>query len=314
MFRSPVHRAVVSVRSLALLRVRPITTSVTDEEQVIDSARARELLDNSQAKFIDVRTPEKYSETHIYGAVNIHTFFTYLATSDASGVRELTDTFTEELQNAGISGAQGEHVVTYEDSMKTLYGASCRAFYILKLLGHPKVSVLSGGFENWLENGYPTTRDVPQVSRGTFQPKWTPSMWSGKEEVVEAVKNEDAVILDVRDYEEWCGASSSPYGVDFAPRKGRIPGATYVAWTDFMDLGRGGLVSFKKPEEIRELCAAKGVIRDQKIIVYCFKGARASNTYLALKRAGFDSVTNYFASWNEWSRDDELSIDSKFLS
>ena len=121
------------------------------------------------------------------------------------------------------------------------------------------------------------------------------------------------MILDVRDYEEWCGASSSPYGVDFAPRKGRIPGATYVAWTDFMDLGRGGLVSFKKPEEIRELCAAKGVIRDQKIIVYCFKGARASNTYLALKRAGFDSVTNYFASWNEWSRDDELSIDSEIF-
>ena len=37
---------------------------------------------------------------------------------------------------------------------------------------------------------------------------------------------DDAIIkLDVRDVDEWIGTSSSPYGPDFAPRKGRIPGA-----------------------------------------------------------------------------------------
>ena len=32
-------------------------------------------------------------------------------------------------------------------------------------------------------------------------------------------------ILDVRDVDEWVADSSSPYGKDFCPRKGRIPGA-----------------------------------------------------------------------------------------
>jgi len=44
----------------------------------------------------------------------------------------------------------------------------------------------------------------------------------------------------VRDRVEWIGASSSPYGVDFAPRKGRLPGAIWIPWYDFMDKREDG--------------------------------------------------------------------------
>ena len=43
--------------------------------------------------------------------------------------------------------------------------------------------------------------------------------------------------------------------------------------------------------------------------LYCFKGARASNTFLALKNAGVKDVRMYFGSWNEWSRDPSLPIE-----
>ena len=79
------------------------------------------------------------------------------------------------------------------------------------------------------------------------------------------------------------------------------------------EAGGSGQVRFKTPEEIHAMCAAKGITPDKEIMVYCFKGARASNTYLALREAGFENVSNYFASWNEWSRDDKLEIDSKLL-
>lgn len=310
-FRPLVQRA-ITVSTLKAVHIQPFSTAA--DGRIVDAAKARKLFDCNQAKFIDVRTPNCYLEGHIPGAANIHTFFTYLATSDARGVQDLVDTFSAELQKAGIDGTDSEHVIAYEDSLKTLYGASCRAFYILKLLGHPRVSVLDGGFEGWMRGGHPTTTDVQPFSEGAFRPTWTPSMWRGKQEVAEAIKREDTVILDVRDIEEWEGDSSSPYGVDFAPRKGRIPGATHILWTDFMEGDQErGVVTFKTPEEIRTLCAAKGVTPDKNIIVYCFKGARASNTYLALREAGFDKVANYFASWNEWSRDQELEIDSELL-
>ena len=277
---------------------------------IIDAARARQLLEKEEAKFLDVRAPERYSEGHVPTAANVHTFFTYLASSDAGGVRELTDTFAEEMRGAGISG--GDHVVAYEDSLQTLFGASCRALYLLKLLGHTRVSVLGSGYEGWVRDGHPTTTRVEQIVRGSFQPKWTPSIWRGKEEVLAALRDPNTVLLDVRDLEEWTGHSSSPYGVDFAPRKGRIPGATHILWTDFMEIDSEG-VKFKTPEEIHAMCAAKGVTPDKEVIVYCFKGARASNTYLALQEAGFEKVSNYFASWNEWSRDKELEVDSTQL-
>jgi 3-mercaptopyruvate sulfurtransferase SseA len=35
------------------------------------------------------------------------------------------------------------------------------------------------------------------------------------------------ISLDVRDVDEWIGGSSSPCGKDYAPRKGRIPGAKW---------------------------------------------------------------------------------------
>ena len=57
-------------------------------------------------------------------------------------------------------------------------------------------------------------------------------------------------------------------------------------------------------------CATAGISTDDTVYLYCFKGARASNTFLALKQAGFSDVRMYFGSWNEWSRDDSLPIES----
>ena len=45
------------------------------------------------------------------------------------------------------------------------------------------------------------------------------------------------------------------------------------------------------------------------VYLYCFKGARASTPFLALKNAGVKDVRMYFGSWNEWSRDPALPID-----
>ena len=54
-----------------------------------------------------------------------------------------------------------------------------------------------------------------------------------------------------------------------------------------------------------------GLDINDEIISYCFKGARAVNTYIALKLAGFKHLRNYYDQWNGWSRDQELPIDDE---
>lgn len=311
LLRTIARRVVVSRCRSVLPRAFSSTTSWR-VERLVSAATARTLAEGGPVKFVDVRAPEEYTKARIPDAVNVHAIFTYLATSDADGIQKLTSTFEGLFQDAGINTE--DHVITYEECLKTLYGASCRGLYLFKLLGHSSVSVLDGGLEGWIKQGYPLSEAPPNVPRrGTFQASWAPSgLWSGRDDVLKAIADEsDTVLLDVRDMEEWRGSSSSPYGVDFAPRKGRLPDAVSIPWYNFMRTTDDGLTRFKDPEEIRELCAASGVVPDKKVIVYCFKGARAANTFTALKEAGFDHVTNYFASWNEWSRDPNLPTDAE---
>ena len=256
---------------------------------------------------IDTRDAEAYAQGHIEGAVNLREIFTFLATSSPEGLAELRDTFAAHLGAVGLSGR--ETAVFYEDALDNGYGQSCRGYYLLTWLGYPKVKVLNGGFSAWKAAGLPVSSAPVTPVPATFPTDLQSADVMLTRADVEQALGTDVVLLDVRDVDEWIGESSSPYGKDFAPRKGRLPGARWIEWYRFMKPSANGPV-FKSPDEIRAECASAGVKPDDTVYLYCFKGARASNTFLALKQAGFDDVRMYFGSWNEWSRDPSLPIES----
>ena len=256
---------------------------------------------------IDTRDAEAYAQGHIEGAVNLREIFTFLATSSPEGLAELRDTFAAHLGAVGLSGR--ETAVFYEDALDNGYGQSCRGYYLLTWLGYPKVKVLNGGFSAWKAAGLPVSTTPVTPVPATFPTDLQSADVMLTRADVEQALGTDVVLLDVRDVDEWIGESSSPYGKDFAPRKGRLPSARWIEWYRFMKPSANGPV-FKSPDEIRAECASAGVKPDDTVYLYCFKGARASNTFLALKQAGFDDVRMYFGSWNEWSRDPALPIES----
>jgi thiosulfate/3-mercaptopyruvate sulfurtransferase len=257
---------------------------------------------------IDTRSPDAYAAGHIPGAVNIFDIFTYLATSTPDGLAELRQKFADAFGAAGVSGA--ETVVCYEASMNTGFGMSCRGYFLLSWLGYDKAMVLHGGLQAWTAAGLPTSTDVPTPEPKTFplSNKGSTLMVDAKE-MLAAVNDPSIVKLDVRDVDEWVGTSSSPYGPDFCPRKGRIPGAKWLEWYRMMKPTSAGPM-FKAPAEILAEAYTASVGPETPVVLYCFKGARASNTFVALKEAGIKDVKMYFGSWNEWSRDPELPIET----
>ncbi len=68
-----------------------------------------------------------------------------------------------------------------------------------------------------------------------------------KDDVLRALSNGDAVLLDVRDKEEWVGKSSSPYGKDFCPRKGRLEGSKWLEWYNLHEKKEG--IAFTRPKD-----------------------------------------------------------------
>ena len=271
-------------------------------------------LDTMMAKggtvVIDTRAPDAYAAGHIEGAVNIHDIFSFLATSTPEGVKTMTDKFAETFGAAGLGGE--EMAVIYEGSMDTGFGQSCRGYTLLKYLGYPKVKILHGGLSAWTAEGKPTTTEASSPTPKTFQvDPAAAKLFVDLEEMKAAVGDDAIVKLDTRDVDEWVGTSSSPYGKDFCPRKGRIPGAVWIEWYRMMKPTPAGKM-LKAKEEILAECATVGVDSDTPVVLYCFKGARASNTLVALKEAGIKDVRLYFGSWNEWSRDPALPIEDGF--
>jgi len=287
---------------------------MTSPAVLISAPELDSLMKSEPVVIIDTRDADTYAAGHVPGAVNLREVFTFLATSSVEGLNELKSTFAKHLGAAGLSGK--ETAVFYEDALNSGYGQSCRGYYLLTWLGYPKIKVLNGGFSAWKASGMPTSTEAATPVAATFPEQPMADVMLTKEDMLAAVTGKSVgksgtapVLLDVRDIDEWIGDSSSPYGKDFAPRKGRIPGAKWLEWYRFMKPSASGPM-IKSPDEVKAECATAGISTDDTVYLYCFKGARASNTFLALKQAGFGDVRMYFGSWNEWSRDDALPIES----
>jgi thiosulfate/3-mercaptopyruvate sulfurtransferase len=274
---------------------------------LVTPAELSTMMASEPVVLIDTRAPDAYAAGHLPGAVNMHEIFTYLATSTPEGFAELRALFTDAFGKAGLSGEQT--AVIYEQAMNTGFGQSCRGYFLLTFLGYPKIKVLHGGFEGWKAAGMAVSTEPVMPTPAAFPV----DMEAGgviidAHAMLAALDDPKVAKLDVRDVDEWIGASSSPYGPDFCPRKGRIPGAVWLEWYRMMKPTAEG-PRFKSSAEILAECATVGIKPETPVYLYCFKGARASNTFLALKEAGVKDVRMYFGSWNEWSRDPSLPIE-----
>ena len=277
------------------------------ESTLVSPKELASLMESEPCVLIDTRDGDSYAAGHLPGAVSMHDIFTFLATSSAEGMHELTGKFADEFGAAGLSGE--ETAVIYEQSMDTGFGQSCRGFFLLKFLGYPKVKVLHGGYRAWAAEDMPVSTEAVTPTPKTFPVTDTGhNLMLDVADMQAALGDEKIVLLDVRDVDEWIADSSSPYGKDFCPRKGRLPGARWIEWYRMMKPSPEGPM-IKSKDEILAECATVGITAETPVYIYCFKGARASNTFLALKEAGIKDVCIYFGSWNEWSRDPSLPIE-----
>ena len=195
--------------------------------------------------------------------------------------------------------------------MNTGFGQSCRGYVLLRYLGYPKVKILHGGYVAWTAAGMPTSTAVADARGQELPARSGRRGHPGRPAEHEGGGRRSRTSSSSTPATSTSGLPirSSPYGKDFCPRKGRIPGAVWIEWYRMMKPTPNGPM-FKSRDEILAECATVGVTPTTPVVLYCFKGARASNTLVALKEAGIENVTLYFGSWNEWSRDPSLPIET----
>ncbi len=241
---------------------------------------------------VDMEGTRAYERGHIPGALGCH-WKTMLWDP-------LRREFPDPETMAGRLGAAGigneTTVVFYGEPIQFgTYG-----WWVLRHGGHRDVRLLDGGRACWLREGRPLTTEVPAVVPVRYTPTAPiPALRVLREEVLRRLGDPGTVLCDVRSPEEYRGERVAPPGRpdDGAERAGRIPGAVHL---HFLDLLRED-GTFVAPDEMRQLCEARGVVPGKDVIVYCRLSHRASLVSFALTELlGYPRVRNYDGSWTEW--------------
>ncbi len=191
---------------------------------LISAGELAELASKEACVIIDTRNPPAaYAAGHLPNAVNVHEIFTYLATSTPEGMQELKTKFADAFGKAGpVRQGNCGHLRAVDE---------LRLRPVLPRLLSPDHARLIPRSRYCMAASMPgpvrVCRSRPRV------PAPAPASFAIIPEagdilidagtMLAAVGKPGIALLDVRDVDEWIGESSSPYGKDFCPRKGRIP-------------------------------------------------------------------------------------------
>ena len=165
-----------------------------------------------------------------------------------------------------------------------------RAFYSLDYLGHPRVSVLDGGFTKWKREG----RQVETTEREIVPGKLTPrapraDVIVSTEWVRDHAGKRGIALFDTRTENEYIGADGA---------NGHIAGARLIDWRNYFTNTND--IELADRATLARLWSERAEPGDT-VVAYCAVGYRASGTYFVSRLLGVP-VKLYDGSYDAWSK------------
>ena len=239
---------------------------------------------------------QEYSERRIAGAGRFD--IDKIADKSSTLPHTLPDAafFEQQMQHLGVNN--DDHVVVYCDS---IFLSAARAWWMLRLFGHDRVSVLNGGLKAWVAIDGPLETGEPAVAEAagnfTVRPSAGAQMipMASLRQMVE--NNVAGQIADARSPGRFAGVDPEPRA---GLRGGHIPGSSNVPIASLI-ADDGGL---RPVEEISAAFEAGGIDVSRPVITSCGSGVTACGLALGLALLGNEQVFVYDGSWSEWGASD----------
>jgi len=272
---------------------------------IISTDLLADIVDDPGIKVIDIREKKEYEKGHIPSAVNVP--FNLWSTERNGLLLELLN--KEELFSligkTGIKKDSKLVIVNNTDNAHALTDAA-RVAVTLIYAGINNVSILNGGYSNWIKENRPVSKrsvkQVPVKYRGTINK----NIFVNKKYVLNSIGK--SILIDARAPECYFGLTDKPFGmkISFNDRLGHIPTAKCLptpwiwdedgTYRNFMDLG-GIVASIAGKNKLKE------------IIIYCGVGGNSAGWWYLLTRImGYKNVKYYNGSMQEWSKDPETPL------
>ena len=202
---------------------------------------------------------------------------------------------SENFQKVGIG--EGFHIVLYSRNGTQW---SARIWWMLRSVGVDNVSILDGGFNEWVRLGLPTSDKILTFPKSNFNFKPRNEIFIDKEPVIKALEDKNTKILNSLT-EDIHKGQNPRYG-----RPGRIPNSLNIPFHKLLDPETG---KFLRAEELLEIFQKNKIGFENEIINYCGGGIAASLEAFVLYQLGYKNLKIYDNSLSEWAIDENLPME-----
>ena len=202
---------------------------------------------------------------------------------------------SESFKKIGIG--ENFHIILYSRNGTQW---SARIWWMLRSVGVDNVSILDGGFNEWVRLGLPTSDKILTFPESNFNFKPRDDIFIGKEPVIKALEDKNAKILNSLT-EDIHKGQNPRYG-----RPGRIPNSLNIPFHKLLDPETG---KFLGAEELLDIFEQNKIGYENKIINYCGGGIAASLEAFVLYQLGYKNLKIYDNSLSEWAIDENLPME-----
>jgi thiosulfate/3-mercaptopyruvate sulfurtransferase len=189
------------------------------------------------------------------------------------------------------------HVVIY-DRQNIMWAT--RLWWLFRVFGASRVSVLDGGLKAWIASGRPTCAGSSAHPPALFHVRLRPELLARRADVLASIGSIDTCLISASRPDIFRGDDTSPL-----PRRGHIPGSVNVPATLF----DAETNLFLPIDELRQRFVASRALERERVVTYCGGGIAATVDAFALALLGRDDVAVYDGSLEDWTSDPSLPLD-----
>lgn len=177
--------------------------------------------------------------------------------------------------------------------------AAPRAWWMFRVMGHDKVSMLDGGLAAWRDAGLTLEEGVGAAPAPVaFEARIVPGLLASADDVAAAL-GAGRQVADARSAERFEGRVDEPRA---GLRAGHMPGAKNVHYASLVEDGR-----LKDESGLRAAFEAAGVDLSSRVVTTCGSGVTAALLVMALAKLGTEAAV-YDGSWTEWGGDEARAV------
>jgi len=194
--------------------------------------QVRDLSNPQHPVLIDLRRPDLFANGHIPGAAHLDLYGISLIDTDEAPLRAFMWIIEHLLGTRGVT--LDRTVIVYDEATGDRVS---RAFWFLEYFGHQHVRVLDGGFGAWTRAGYEVETHADAQVDTAWAGERHPDLLATRHDVLARLESRDAVIVDARSTEEYCGTMVR------AARGGAIPHAVRTIVPQYSSVDRPSIMT-----------------------------------------------------------------------